>query len=157
MLIGGGMAGYHWQELPQVSLLSWQKFVVTNTCLSRQNFFLLWQNCCHNKMMFVTTNVRRSKSFVGKKMFVATKVLSWHTFVTAKDVVLSRQIRVLLHPVATKLLSRQNYFRSNNYLWQWFAALTQFTVLIKKNAHLHANTLKKIRRIPHFCYFLNIF
>ena len=74
---------YHWQELPQVSFLSRQKFclnkhgfVIANTCLFQQNMSfvatkvcLLRQNFCRDKIVFVVT-----KYFCcDKTMFVATK------------------------------------------------------------------------------------
>ena len=102
VIIGRNSHKYNFCHDKHVFITTEQFFVVTKV-------WLLQQNCCHNKIMFVVTNVRCSKSFVGEK----------------------------------KCLLRQNNFCSDNYLWQWFAALTQFTVLIKNNAHLHADTLKK--------------
>ena len=99
--------------------------------LSQQNYV------CHDKCSVQQKFCRGKKNVCCDKSFVMTY------FCHGKRCVLLWQIRVLLQPVTTKLLSRQNYFHSDNYLWQWFAAPTQFTVLIKKNAHLHADTLKK--------------
>ena len=61
-------------------LLSQQStsFVVTKVCLS-------WQNFCHNKHVFVVTNICHDKTFVTTKIFCRNK----HNFVTVK--VLSQQ------------------------------------------------------------------
>ena len=80
-----------------------EQFFVVAKLLSQQN------DVCHDKCSS-QQKFCREKNVCCDKGFVVTY------FCHSKRCVLSRQIRVLLHPVATKLLSRQNYFCSNNYL-----------------------------------------
>ena len=61
---------YHWQELPQVSFLSWQIHVCHD-----KTHLLSWQKyTCSNKT-FVTT-----KFCCDRHVFVTTKVLSWQAY-----------------------------------------------------------------------------
>ena len=75
---------YHWQELPQVSVLLQQKFCLNKTCLLLPqkyachdrtfvvtNIVLLQDKFCYGKHTFVATNICHDKH-----VFVATKVLS---------------------------------------------------------------------------------
>ena len=67
---------YHWQELPQVSFLSWQKFccdkltfVMTNMCLLLLNIF------CRNKSMLDMTCLSQQTWFCHNKSFVEASIL----------------------------------------------------------------------------------
>ena len=60
-----GSVCYHWQELPQVSFLSQQKF-----CRNKRVFVATKHVLCRNKSMLVMTILSQNS------IFVATKLLS---------------------------------------------------------------------------------
>ena len=118
-IIGGSCHKYHFCcNKTFVYFLSNKTFVVTNTCLSRQNtsfverkVCLLRQNFSRDKLIFVMT-----KYFCrNKHVFVATKVsLSWQNF--CYDIIVCFDIIVCCDKnmfATTKLLSGQRL-----YLWQ---------------------------------------
>ena len=78
------LSNYHWQELPQVSFLLWQKFccdkhvfIATNTCLWQQNtsFAATQKYACCDKFFLRQDYVCCDKSFV-----VTNTCLSWQKF-----------------------------------------------------------------------------
>ena len=78
-------------------------FVATKICLS-------WQNYCHDKIMFVVTNICHNKTFV------------------ATSILLSRQNTSFVFVTSNMCLSQQNFCRNKNYPCgssrQWYYALT---------------------------------
>ena len=108
---------YHWWELPQVSFLLRQKFIMTNTCLLWQNMSFVTTKVClsrqnyasHDNFFFLRQNFWHDKYYVcPSKSFIATSLLLlWQTRVCHdKTHLLSRQ-KYACHDktfVATKMI-----------------------------------------------------
>ena len=83
------VADYHWQELPQVSFLSWQKF-----CHDKHMFVMTKHIFCRDKSMLVVTKLLLRFNILSLQNFVMTNIiLLWQmfchdkqTFVMTKDV-----------------------------------------------------------------------
>ena len=107
---------YRWQELPQVSFLSQQKFCQDKRVVTKQS--LSWQKCARcDKVMFVATNMCLLHNFV------ATKVLSWQVYFCHDKhmLVMTKHVKSLnfchnkIMFVATKVLSWQNIFSCGKF------------------------------------------
>ena len=119
-----------------------KSFVVTNSCLSRQNMSFvttkvyLWQNLCRNKHNFITTKVllqqayfcRNKISFVmteiclsrqtffhNKHVLVATNICHKKTFVATKSLLLWQQKTHFVMTNTNTCLSWQNFCCCKNY------------------------------------------
>ena len=105
---------YYWQEQPQVSFLSWQKFCCNKHMLVTKHVF------CHNKSMLVATKllswqhyVCHNKHLSRQAYFSCDKrcVLSWQTCVCwNKTFVVTKVFVVTQKKIASKLLLQQAYF-----------------------------------------------
>ena len=103
---------YHWQELPQVSFLSWQTRVTKHIFCCNKSVLFVKKNC-GDKIMFVVTKLLLRQIFVPTNMCLLRQKYICHnkTFVTTS--ILSSQQKTWFVFVATKILSRQKW-----YLWQ---------------------------------------
>ena len=162
---------YHWQELPQVSFLSRQKFccdksfVTTKICLPQQNFcpdkimfchdkiFLSWQTqkLCHDKHTFVVTKdefCHDKHVYCYKRISVVTKfrlrqnyVCRDKTFVTTKYVFCHDKHMF----VTIKLLLQQKW-----YLWQLLPMIHLFINKIDSNT-VNMKNWQRLKCSIHGC------
>ena len=77
---GERLASYDWRELPQVSLLSQQKYASRDkNYVCRAKIMFVATNICPDKHVFVTTKVLSRQAYFcrdnKKKCFVATKII----------------------------------------------------------------------------------
>ena len=97
----------HWQELPQVSFLSWQK-----TCFVRIKL-LSWQMwvCCNKSFVATKICLSRQKFCRDKHTFVATEDVFCGTNTCLSRQNFCRDKHILVFVVTNVCLSRQNFCR----------------------------------------------